>query len=199
MTPRDAMHDRLECEPAIGDGIVRPAFFWGWFLLAFHPMNLPHALPSLTLLIATCSVFTACASTHTGAKADPSAPKLPPVITKVEALEYVPLDPKDTEHKGPMIHVISGDLGKKGPLLFIAKLPSGFSAGWHTHTSDSYITGLKGSYHEWRRHEDEGKAVGHDGLIYMPAGVSHNNRCDDWDGPCFNLVYWPNGFDVTKE
>ena len=61
----------------------------------------------------------------------------PPLVTPLADLVFVPLDPQDSSGKGPAIHVLFGELNKKGPLAFLARLPAGYSAGWHTHSRDA--------------------------------------------------------------
>jgi len=119
---------------------------------------------------------------------------LQPPVTPASELKYVPLDPKDTQHVGVMVHVIFGSMDKKGPVAYLARLPAGFSAGMHAHRSDLYITTIKGDYFEWRQGEPEGKAGGVGGTVFMPANVPHNNRCDAKGGPCLNYAYAPDGF-----
>lgn len=130
----------------------------------------------------------------------PSDTSIQALIMAPDELVFVPIDSNDKERKGVMIHVLFGDLNKKGPVSFLARLPNGFSAGWHSHTSDSYLTVIKGTYHEWCRGEVEGKAIGAGGTIFMPANKVHNNRAeaDTKDGYTLNYAYWPNGFDVAK-
>jgi len=122
------------------------------------------------------------------------------LIMAPEEIVFVPIDSNDRDHKGVMIHVLFGDLNKKGPLAFLARLPNGYSAGWHSHSSDYYLTVVKGAYHEWCRGEVEGKAIGAGGTIFMPANREHNNRAeaDLKDGYTLTYSYWPNGFDVAK-
>ncbi len=61
----------------------------------------------------------------------------PPLVTPLADLVFVPLDPQDSSGKGPAIHVLFAELNKKGPLAFLARLPAGYSAGWHTHSRDA--------------------------------------------------------------
>jgi len=124
---------------------------------------------------------------------------LPPLVTPLAGMNFVPMNLNDTSGQGVMIHVIFGDLKKKGPVAFVARLPAGYSAGWHAHSSDSYLVSIQGSYLEWRHGEPEGKPAGAGATVFVPAKEPHNNRCDKAGGPCLNYAYWPNGFDVEKE
>ncbi len=119
------------------------------------------------------------------------------LIQAPEELEFVPLDPHNKERKGVLVHVLFGDLHKKGPVAFLTRLPNGFSAGWHSHSSDCYLTVIKGTYHEWCRGEVDGKPLVAGGTIFMPANKEHNNRAesDPQDGYTLNYAYYPNGFD----
>ena len=67
------------------------------------------------------------------------------VTTQNKDLKWSPLDPKDTAGKGPQFSVVFGDMKKKAPIGFILKVPAGFKAGPHTHTSDDYATIIQGS------------------------------------------------------
>ena len=122
-----------------------------------------------------------------------------PLVTNADDLVYTPLHPEDTSGKSVLIHIVFGAMNQKAPIAFLAKLPAGFSAGWHSHSSDSYLTTIKGNYFEWRHGEQEGKAGGQGGTVFVPANVSHNNRCAEAGGPCLNYAYFPKGFDVTKD
>ena len=107
---------------------------------------------------------------------------------------FVPLDPKDTEKKGVLVHVLFGDLSGKGAVGFLAQLPAGFQAGPHAHDSDQYLVSIKGLYHEFLDHQGVGKALETGGYVFLPAKVSHDNLCEASGGPCLNYAYYPTGF-----
>lgn len=118
-------------------------------------------------------------------------------ITQNKDLKWSPLDPKDTAGKGPQIAVIFGDMKKKAPIEFILKVPAGFKAGPHTHTSDDYAVALQGTVHNFKAPgTDEGPGVTVGGTWFQPGGQPHDNECEasSKDG-CQILVYMPNGFD----
>lgn len=124
--------------------------------------------------------------------------KLPPT-TNADDLSYTPLNPKVTGDQAIMVHVLYGTLGKEGPVAFLSKIPAGHTAGWHTHSSDVYIVTIKGNYYSWFRGQSEGTSAGVGGKVFIPANVSHNNRCEEKSGVCLNYAFYPNGFDVSKE
>ena len=117
------------------------------------------------------------------------------MVTPSADVKFMPLDPKDTEGKGPQISVVFGDIKKKGtPLGFLLKLPPGFKPGPHTHTSDDYAVIIQGSMHNFAAGGDEGKAVEPGGTWFQPGKVPHDNHCASTT-PCVFFVYVPKGFD----
>jgi len=119
------------------------------------------------------------------------------VTTQNKDLKWTPLDPKDTEMKGPKFSVVYGDMKKKAPILFILNVPAGFKAGPHTHTSDDYATIIQGTVHNFKAPgTDEGPGITPGGTWFQPGGQVHDNECEasSKDG-CQLLVYMPNGFD----
>ena len=120
------------------------------------------------------------------------------IITPADDVKFVPLNSTDKSDKGVLIHVVYGALNKKGPVAFLARLPDGFSAGWHSHSSDSYITVIKGTYREWCRGKSQGKAILPGGTVFMPANMIHNNLAEAKGGYTLTYSYWPNGFNVNK-
>ncbi|MEI7666245.1 MAG: hypothetical protein WCI65_09390 [Synechococcaceae cyanobacterium ELA263] len=149
----------------------------------------------------TCILAAVLASVAFGpcARAEPLNHLKPsPLVSAADELVFVPLDASDTKHLGVMVHVIFGNLSQKGPVAFLARLPAGYSAGPHSHRSDSYLTTIKGNYYEWRPGQPEGKVGGVGGTVFVPANVMHNNRCDAQAGSCLNYAYFPEGFSVVK-
>jgi hypothetical protein len=119
------------------------------------------------------------------------------ITTQNKDLKWAPLDPKDTEGKGPKIAVVFGDMKKKAPIGFILNVPAGFKAGPHTHTSDDYATIIQGTVHNFKLPgTDEGPGITPGGTWFQPGGMPHDNECEpsSKDG-CQIFVYMPNGFD----
>jgi len=117
------------------------------------------------------------------------------VATKAEDVKWSPLDPKDTEMKGPSISVLFGDLKKKGPIGFLLHNPAESTPGPHTHTSDDYAVVVKGTLHNWEG-DNEGPGLGPGSTWYQPAKQVHNNHCEK-GSDCVVFVYMPNGFDFA--
>jgi hypothetical protein len=132
--------------------------------------------------------------TDTAAAPPAPAAAMPAAFTSASDVQFVPLDPKDTEKKGVLVHVLFGDLSGKGPVGFLAQLPPGFQAGPHAHDSDQYLVSIKGLYHEFADGQDVGKALETGGYVFLPAKVSHDNLCEAGGGPCLNYAYYPTGF-----
>jgi len=158
----------------------------------FQVIKMKH-YAAISVMLAVAVTFCAAAQ----AQPQKAAKKLP-LVTPASDVTYSPLDPKDTKHNGVMVHVIYGNLAKKGPVAFLARIPAGYSGGPHAHGSDLYLTTISGNYFEWRIGEPEGQAGGAGGTIFVPAKTFHNNRCEKQGGPCLNYAYYPNGFDIIK-
>ncbi|HVE87942.1 MAG TPA: DUF4437 domain-containing protein [Myxococcales bacterium] len=116
------------------------------------------------------------------------------MMTPAADVKFAPLDPKDTEGKGPSLAVLFGDMKKKGaPVGFLLKSPAGTSPGPHTHTSDDYAVVIKGKQHNFSG-ADEGASLGPGSTWYQPGKQVHNNHCEAGE-ECLLFVYVPNGFD----
>lgn len=116
------------------------------------------------------------------------------VVTPAADVKWAPLDPKDTEGKGPQISVLFGDMKKKGaPLGILMHFPAGFTPGPHTHSSDDYAVVIKGTQHNFSG-DNEGPGLGAGSTWYQPAKQVHNNKCEA-GSDCVLFVYTPNGFD----
>jgi len=119
--------------------------------------------------------------------------------TNAKDVKWSPLDPKDTEMKGPAISVLFGDLKAKGkPIGFLLHTAADTSPGMHTHTSDDYAVVVKGNQHNWEG-DNEGPALGPGSTWYQPGKQVHNNHCEASSAPdgCVVFVYMPNGFDFA--
>jgi quercetin dioxygenase-like cupin family protein len=117
--------------------------------------------------------------------------------TKLADAKWTPLDPKDTAGKGPQFSVVFGDMKKKGPIGFMLKMPPGFKAGPHTHTSDDYAMVIQGTVHNFKAPgTDTGPGLTAGGSWFQPAGQAHDNECEasSKDG-CIVYIYMANGFD----
>ncbi|HTR50516.1 MAG TPA: DUF4437 domain-containing protein, partial [Kofleriaceae bacterium] len=112
--------------------------------------------------------------------------------------KWAPLDPKDTEGKGPQMSVVYGDPKAKGkPIAFFLKMPAGFKPGPHTHTSDYCALVVQGTLHDWKAPgTDEGPGVTVGNGWCQPGGQPHDNECEaaSKDG-CVALITSPGGFD----
>lgn len=115
-------------------------------------------------------------------------------VTPAEDVKWRPLDPKDTEGKGPQISVVFGELGKKAAVGLLLKVPAGFRPPTHTHTSDTYVMVLKGTMHNFAEGADEGKAIGPGGWWFQPGRMAHEHHCEE-GSECVLYWYVPNGFD----
>jgi quercetin dioxygenase-like cupin family protein len=116
------------------------------------------------------------------------------VVTPAADVKWAPLDPKDTEGKGPQMSVLFGDPKKKGsPLGVLMHFPAGFTPGPHTHSSDDYAVVIKGTQHNFAG-DDKGPGVGPGSTWYQPGKQVHNNECEA-GSDCVLFVYTPNGFD----
>lgn len=123
-----------------------------------------------------------------------AAAKKEMVVTPAADVKWQPLDPKDTEMKGPSISVLFGDMKAKGkPIGFLLHQPPDAIPGPHTHTSDDYAVVVKGVAHNWEG-ENEGPGLGPGSTWYQPGGQVHNNHCEK-GSDCIIFVYTPNGFD----
>jgi hypothetical protein len=118
------------------------------------------------------------------------------VVTPAADLKFEPLDPKDTEVKGPAMSVVFGDVKKKGQAIgFLLRIPAGGKAGPHTHTSDDYVVGITGLIHDFAPGPEEGKPLGPGGHWFQPGKMVHDNDCEAKGGTCLSFVYMPKGFD----
>src|SRR5215212_2470844 len=99
------------------------------------------------------------------------------VMTPAADVKWTPLDPKDTEMKGPSMSVVFGDMKKKGPLGFLIHNPADSTPGPHTHTSDDYAVVVKGVQHNWSG-DNEGPALAAGSTWFQPGGQVHNNHCE---------------------
>jgi hypothetical protein len=116
--------------------------------------------------------------------------------TQLKDAKWTPLDPKAGD-KGPQVSVVFGDMTKKAPIGFILKVPPGFKAGAHTHTSDDYAVIIQGTVHNFKSPgTDEGPGMTPGGAWFQPAKQPHDNECEasSKDG-CLIFVYMANGFD----
>jgi hypothetical protein len=114
-------------------------------------------------------------------------------VVPADEVKFMPLDPKDTEAKGPQIAVVYGDMKKKAPIGFLLKVPADSKPGPHTHTSDDYAVVIKGVMHNYAPGE-EGKGVGPGGYWFQPGKVVHDNHCEP-GSECVFFVTMTNGFD----
>jgi hypothetical protein len=118
------------------------------------------------------------------------------VVTPAADVKFEAMDPKDTEMKGPSFAVVFGDIKKKGqPIGILLKVPAGGRPGPHTHTSDDYVVGITGMFHDFVPGGDEGKALGPGGHWFQPGKSVHDNHCEEKGGTCLSFVYLPKGFD----
>jgi quercetin dioxygenase-like cupin family protein len=109
-------------------------------------------------------------------------------------VKWSPIDPKDTEMKGPKMTVLFGDPAKKGaPIGILLHFPAGAIPGPHTHSSDDYAVVVKGVQHNWEG-DNEGPGLGPGSIWYQPGKQVHNNHCEA-GSECEVFVYMPNGFD----
>jgi hypothetical protein len=119
------------------------------------------------------------------------------VMTVAADIKWSPLDPKDTEMKGPSVSVVFGDMKKKGaPVGFLLHVPADGTPGPHTHTSEYYAVEVKGVEHNWSG-DNEGAGLAPGSTWYQPGGQVHNNHCEKGSGSdgCIAFIYVPNGFD----
>jgi mannose-6-phosphate isomerase-like protein (cupin superfamily) len=71
----------------------------------------------------------------------------------------------------------------KGPHATFTKFAPGYDAGWHTHTNDVWIVGVKGAY---LYKDDAGeKRVGPGDFLRVPGGHKHWSGGDKADGALF--------------
>jgi Domain of unknown function (DUF4437) len=112
--------------------------------------------------------------------------------------KWAPLDPKDTEGKGPQMAVVYGDPKAKGkPMAFYLKMPAGFKPGPHTHTSDYCAVVVQGTMHNWKAPgTDEGPGQTAGAGWCQQGGQPHDNECEasSKDG-CIAFITVPGGFD----
>ena len=145
---------------------------------------------NLTLCVAALSLIAGLAA----ARAEVS--RRGPDITRTPAPEvkYQPLDPRDTEGKGPQIAMVFGDMKKPAPVGFLFKVPGGFRPGPHLHTQDYYSVVLQGVVHDFAPGSDEGKGIGPGGHWFQAGKAAHDNHCASAE-PCVIFIYSPVGYD----
>lgn len=116
------------------------------------------------------------------------------ILTPPADVKFVPLDPDDSERRGPQISVVFGDMKKRAPLGFFFKVPAGFKPGPHTHTSDYHAIVLEGAVHDFAAGGLEGPPIGPGGHWFQPGNLPHDNHCASTT-PCVMFIYTPHGFD----
>jgi hypothetical protein len=111
-------------------------------------------------------------------------------VTEFKDMKWSPLDPSNP--KGPQVSIITGDM-KTGPVEFLLKVPAGFKAPVHSHTSDYYAVEVAGAH---AHGDDEKSAKSHaiGSTYFEPAKHAHFDSCTSKED-CLTLVYFPNGFD----
>ena len=84
--------------------------------------------------------------------------------------------------KGVSQAVIWGD-PDKGAHATYTKFVAGYDAGWHTHTNDVWLVGIKGAY----LYKDEAgeKRIGPGDFLRVPGGHKHSSGGDKKDGALF--------------
>jgi quercetin dioxygenase-like cupin family protein len=105
--------------------------------------------------------------------------------TKKKAVVYVAADKakfQESPAAGVSMAVLWGD-PDKGPHATFTKFAPGYDAGMHTHTSDVWITGIKGAY----LYKDEAgeKRVGPGDFLRVPGGHKHWSGGDKTEGAVF--------------
>jgi anti-sigma factor ChrR (cupin superfamily) len=115
------------------------------------------------------------------------------VLVSPEEVKFNPLNPKDTEGKGPQAAVVFGSLKKKAPVGVLIKFPPDGRTGPHTHTSDDSVVVVKGTMHNFAP-GDEGKGIGPGGWWKQPGKMVHDNHCEP-GSECLVFVYFAHGFD----
>jgi quercetin dioxygenase-like cupin family protein len=113
--------------------------------------------------------------------------------TPASQVRFRPLDPQNAGGKGPQMAVVFGD-ERKGPLGFLLKTQPGERPGPHTHSSDFYGVVIQGIVHNFAAGGPEGQGLGPGSIYFTPAGVPHDNHCEE-SSSCLFFVYAPNGFD----
>jgi quercetin dioxygenase-like cupin family protein len=116
-------------------------------------------------------------------------------LTPADQVAFTPLDPKAGD-KGPMASVLFGAMGQKEPIGLLLKVPPGGTPGAHTHSSDDYAVGIRGTMHNFLADSELGTGIGAGGTWFQPANVPHDNKCTD-DAECLIFLYLPNGFDFA--
>jgi len=105
--------------------------------------------------------------------------------TKKKSVIYVAADKakfKESPGGGTSMAVLWGD-PDKGPHATFTKFPPGYEAGLHTHTSDVWITVIKGAY---LYKDDAGeKRVGPGDFLRVPGGHQHSSGGDKTEGAVF--------------
>jgi hypothetical protein len=107
---------------------------------------------------------------------------------------YRPLDPRDTQGKGPQISIVFGEMNKAAPVGFLFKVPGGFRPGPHRHTRDYYSVVLEGIVHDFVPGAGEGDAIGPGGFWFQAGNKLHDNHCASAT-PCVIFIYSPSGYD----
>jgi len=148
---------------------------------------------SVTFVLGTLLLAPVAASATPTASTRTAAPNI--VITPAPDVKYQPLDPNDSERKGPQISILFGDFAKKAPVGFLFKVPGGFRPGPHIHTADYYSVVVEGIVHDFAPGSaDEGSPIGPGGHWFQAGKVSHDNHCASTT-PCVIFIYSPRGYD----
>jgi hypothetical protein len=148
--------------------------------------------PIILTVIGTLLV-TAIASAAVAGQRSAKTPAI--VVTPAADVKYRPLDPNDSEGKGPQIAIVFGDFATKAPVGFLFKVPGGFRPGPHIHTADYYSVVLEGEVHDFAAGDpDEGKTIGPGGHWFQAGKVAHDNHCASAT-PCVIFIYSPTGYD----
>ena len=149
-----------------------------------RPRNIPAVF--ITLLLA------AQASGEAQVKKTPQAGPGQPVFMPADGLNWTDLDPKGAP--GVKVANLWGD-HTKGAFGAFFKLPAGFAAPLHTHTSDMKVVFLSGTYIQ----APEGKAevrLGPGSYMMQPGGnYRHTTSCDK-GSECVFFVESDGGFDL---
>lgn len=115
-----------------------------------------------------------------------------PVVMPAAALEWVDLDP--TGAPGVQFAPVWGEIAQ-GPFGAFFKLPAGFAAPLHTHTSDKKLVIVSGTYLQAPRDEPEFR-MGPGSYLLQPGGAyEHTTSCDE-SSDCLFYAESEGGFDL---
>jgi hypothetical protein len=117
----------------------------------------------------------------------------PLTVTPAPEVRFEPINPNDTSGKGTQISILFGDRSK-GPVVFLLKTQAGERPGPHTHSSDIYSAVVRGTGHTFLAGAPEGPPLPPGSTYFTPAGVAHDNHCED-TSECLFFEYAPNGLD----